>query len=103
MLKILEKIGNKRPLDILTRSHNQYRSYKTSTDNKPIKIKKISCFFDDMLGTRNKSQIDESFTRGRHEDLTVYYLSQSYFSLPRQRIRNNSDRTKLFKQTLGDV
>ena len=56
-----------------------------------------------MLGARNSSQIDEFFTRGRHEDLDVYYNSQSYFALPRQSIRNNSDRLILFKQTLRDV
>ena len=43
------------------------------------------------------------FTRGRHEDLDVYYNSQSYFALPRQSIRKNSDRLILFKQTLRDV
>ena len=56
-----------------------------------------------MLGARNNSQVDEFFTRGRHENLDVYYVSQSYFGLPRQSIRNNSDRLILFKQTLGDV
>ena len=43
------------------------------------------------------------FTRGRHENLDVYYISQNYFALPRQSIRNNSDRFILFKQTLRDV
>ena len=56
-----------------------------------------------MLGARNCSQIDEFFTRGRHEDLDVYYISQSYFASPRQSIRNNSHRVMLFTQTLGDV
>ena len=56
-----------------------------------------------MLGAKNSSQIDEFFTRGRHEDLDVYYISQSFFALPRQSIRNNSDRLILFKQTLRDV
>ena len=56
-----------------------------------------------MLGAKNSSQIDEFFTRGRHEDLDVYYISQSLFALPRQSIRNNSDRLILFKQTLRDV
>ena len=37
------------------------------------------------------------------EDLDVHYISQSYFALPRQSIRNNSDRLKLFKQTLRDA
>ena len=56
-----------------------------------------------MLGVRNSSQMDEFFTKGRHEDLNVYYISQSYFGLPRQSIRNNSDILILFKQTLRDV
>ena len=104
MLKVLEKIGNKKPIHIITRSPNQYPNYKTSTDIKPInKYKGSVVIFDDMLGARNSSQIDEFFTRGRHEDLDVYYISQSYFGLPRQSIRNNSDRLILFKQTLRDV
>ena len=56
-----------------------------------------------MLGAKNSSQIDEFFTRGRHEDLDVYYISQSYFPLQRQSIRNNTDRVILFKKTLRDV
>ena len=104
MLKILEKIGNKRPIHIITRSPNQYSNYKTSTEITPInKYKGSVIIFDDMLGAKNSSQIDEFFTRGRHEDLDVYYISQSYFALPRQSIRNNSDRIILFKQTLRDV
>ena len=104
MLKVLEKIGNERPIHIITRSPNQYPNYKTSTDIKPInKYKGSVVIFDDMLGAKNSSQIDEFLTRGRHEDLNVYYISQSYFALPRQSIRNNSDRLILFKQTLRDV
>ena len=104
MLKVLEKIGDQRPIHIITRSPNQYPNYKTSHETKPInKYKGSVVIFDDMLGARNSSQIDEFFMRGRHEDLDVYYISQSYFALPRQSIRNNSDRLILFKQTLRDV
>ena len=56
-----------------------------------------------MLGARNSSLIDEFFTRGRSEALDVFFISQTYFSLPRQSIRNNSDIIILFKQTLRDV
>ena len=104
MLKVLEKIGNKRPIHIIVRSPNQYPNHKTSNEMKPInKYKGSVVIFDDMLGAKNSSQIDEFFTRGRHEDLDVYYNSQSYFALPRQSIRNNSDRLLLFEQTLRDV
>ena len=64
---------------------------------------KDQLFFDDMLGARNSSKLDVSFTRGRHENLDVYYISQNYFVLPRQSIRNNSDRIILFQQSLRDV
>ena len=104
MLKLLEKIGNKRPIHIITRSPNQYPNYKTNNEIKPIiKYKGSVVIFDDMLGAKNSSQIDEIFTRGSHEELDVYYISQSYFALARQSIRNNSDRLVLFKQTLRDV
>ena len=104
MLKALEKIGNKRPIFIISRSPNQYPDYKTSTEIKPMnKYKRSVVMFDDILGARNSSQIDEAFTRGRHEDIDVYYIIQSYFALPRQSIRNNSDRLILFKQTLREV
>ena len=104
MLKVLEKIGTKRPNHMITRSPNQDPNFKTSTEIKPINEYNGSVvIFDDMLGARNSSQIDELFTRGRHENLDVYYISQSYFALSRQSIRNISDRLILFKQTLRDV
>ena len=104
MLEVLGKIGCQRPIHIITRSPNQYPNYKTSNEIKPInKYEGSVVIFDDMLGAKNSSQINEFFTRGRHEDLDVYYISQSYFALPRQSIRYNSDRLILFKQPLRDV
>ena len=65
MLKILEKIGNQIPIHIITRSPNQYPNYKTNNEIKPInKYKGSVVIFDDMLGARNSSRIDEFFTRG---------------------------------------
>ena len=104
MLKKLEKVDNQRPIHIITTSPNQYPNYKTSNEIKAIKKYKGSIVISyDMLGARNSSQRDEIFTRGRHEDLDAYYINQSYFASPRQVIRNNSDRLKLFQQTLRDV
>ena len=62
MLKVLERIGNKRPIHTITRSPNQYPIYKTSTDIKPKnKYKGSVVIFDDMQGARNSSEIDEFF------------------------------------------
>ena len=72
MLKTLEKVGNKRPLHIITRSPNRYPNYKTSIEVKQIdKYTGSVVIFDDMLGARNKPQIDDFFTRGRHENLDI--------------------------------
>ena len=56
-----------------------------------------------MLGAQNSSQTNEFQTRGRREDISVFYVNQSFFGLPRQSIRKNSDRLIPFKQTLRDV
>ena len=57
--------------------------------------------FDDMLDS-NQKLIDPFFTRGRHENIDVYYLSQRYFELPII-IRDNSNIIILFKQTAKTV
>ena len=76
MLKILEKKRNKRPTLILTISLYQYPNYKTSNEIKPIdKYEGSIVNFDDMLGARNSSQIEEIFNKGGHENLDVYYIS----------------------------
>ena len=101
MLKTLAKMGNQRPIHIKNRPLNQYPNYKTTNETKPIhKYKGSVIKFNDMLCARNSSQIDDFLIREKLENLDVYYISQSYFALPRQSIRNSSDRLILFKQTL---
>ena len=46
--------------------------------------------------------IDPLFTRGRHKLCDVYYLSQSYFDVPKK-IRNKSTIIISFQQILKDV
>ena len=66
MLKVLNKICNKKPIHIITRSPNQYPNYETSNEIKPInKYKGSVVIFADMLGARNSSQIDEFVHKGR--------------------------------------
>ena len=109
MLKILSRITD-RDIYIITKSPpEQY------TDSK-IKIKEISdeikplneyengiIVFDDILGSSNSRFIDQFFIRGRHNNLDIYYLSQSYFDLPKRTIRNNSNKIILFNQSLKDI
>ena len=77
MLKVLEKIGNKRPIHIITRSPNQYPKYETSTEIKQInKYKGSVVSFDDMLGARNSSQIDDFL---REEDMKIFFMKSKLF------------------------
>ena len=58
---------------------------------------------DDMLLSKQESNINLFFTRGRHNIIDIYYTSQSYFHLTKNTIRNNSNIIILFKQTLRDI
>ena len=103
-VKRTTKIKNQTSSLIKTRSLNHYPIYKRSIEIKPVDKYKVSVVIvDDMLGAQNKSQINRCFTRGRLENFEVYYLSQSFFSLPRQSIRNNSDRIISIQQSLRGV
>ena len=85
-------MSNKRPIDIKTRSPNQYPIYKTNAKFESMeKYRGSVVIFDDMFGARNSFQIEQFVTRGIREGLDVYYIRQSYFGLPRQNIRDNSD------------
>ena len=59
--------------------------------------------FDDMLLSTQENNIDLFFTRGRHENFDMYYISQRYLHLSKNTLRNNSNIIILFKQTLRDI
>ena len=58
--------------------------------------------FDDKLDS-NQKFIDSFFTRGRHNDFKVSYLSQSYFDLPKRNMRTKSNVILCIQQTLKHV
>ena len=109
MLKILSRMID-RDIYIITKSPpGQY-------SNSKIKIKEISdeikplneyengiIVFDDILGSSNSRFIDQFSIGGRHNNLDIYYLSQSYFDLPKRTVRNNSNEIILFNQKLKDI
>ena len=109
MLKILSRISD-RDIYIITKSPpEQYTNSKIKIKERNDEIKPLSEYengivvFDDILGSSNSRFIDQFFIRGRHNNLDIYYLSQSYFDLPKRTIRNNSNKIILFNQTLKDV
>lgn len=46
--------------------------------------------FDDLITTKNQRSISDLFIRGRKQNASVIYISQSYFDIPNL-IRKNSD------------
>lgn len=64
--------------------------------------KKNLMIFDDCM-TDNQSKISDFFTRGRHGNCCVFYLSQSYFHLPRHAIRENANFIILFRQSIKNL
>ena len=109
MLKILSRISD-RDVYIITKSpQEQYTNSKIKIKEIDDEIKPLNEYengiivFDDILGSSNSRFIDQFFIRGRHNNLDNYYLSQSYFDLPKRTIRNNSNKIILFNQTLKDI
>ena len=109
MLKILSRIPN-RDIYIITKSPpEQYTNSKIKIKEISDEIKPLNEYengiivFDDILGSSNSRFIDQYFIRGRHNNLDIYYLSQSYFDLPKRTIRNNKNKKILFNQTLKDI
>ena len=115
-LQLFRLYDKEKEIHIITRSPNQYEDFELKDTEGALRIvieeyledKSIQDFqnccvvFDDMLDS-NQKLIDPLFTRGRHNDLDVYYLAQSYFDLPKRTIRNDSNIIFLFQQTLKDV
>ena len=106
MIKILSRISD-RDIYIITKSPpEQYTNSKIKIKEISDEIKPLNEYengiivFDDILGSSNSRYIDQFFIRGRQNNLDIYYLSQSYFDLPKRTIRNNSNRIILFNQTL---
>ena len=88
MLKILSRISH-RDIYIFTKSPpEQYTNSKIKIKEINDEIKPLNEYgngiivFDDILDSSNSRFIDQFFIRGGHNNLDIYYLSQSHFDLP---------------------
>ena len=94
------------PIFIITKTLNQYPDINAQTS---VEIQSLEIYgnntvvFDYMLQSKQKSNIDKFLTRGRHQNIDKYYISQSDFHLPKITIRKKSNIIILFKQTLRDI
>ena len=109
-LQLIRLDNPEQKIRIITRSPEQYTNIQLEdvsveedlSDRTVQDFQNCCVVFDDMLDS-NQKLYDPFFTRGRHNDLDVYYLAQSYFDLPKRTIRNNSNMIISFQQTLKDV
>ena len=58
--------------------------------------------FDDLL-LEKQCACEKYYARGRHSNVDCFYLSQNYFKLPRQTIRENANFICLFPQDLKNT
>ena len=63
--------------------------------------KNLIIFDDLLLEKQNKCKC--YYIRGRHSNVDCFYLSQNYFKLPRQTIRENANFICLFPQDLKNI
>ena len=91
---------------IITASLSQYPNNKVPTSDQIQPFENHgtgTVSFDDMLLSKQASNIDLFFTRGRHQNIDIYYISQSYFHVPENTVRIKSNIYILIKQTLRDI
>ena len=64
-------------------------------------LKNLLILDDCYLGKQSAARA--YFTRGRHSNCDVFYISQNYFTLPRNSVRENSNLIILFQQNTKSV
>lgn len=103
-----------RLLDELIRNYNKGHHHREKITFKrilctddlpdPEKIEKhSSIIFDDIL-TENQNRIANFFLRGRHRNISCFYLSQAYVKIPKKSgIRENFNYLILFRQDVVNL
>ena len=59
--------------------------------------KKTLIIFDDLM-LEKQNKIEQYYTRGRHNNIDCFYISQNYIKLPKNTIRENANLFIIFPQ-----
>ena len=70
--------------------------YNNIDDYNPKKDRKIVIIFDDMIAEKLPKQVTELFIRGRKMNITLIFITQSYFKVPKD-IRLNATHYYIMK------
>ena len=95
------KDHSKDPKDFLKYSNDMQDVYKNIEDYNPRKKRKILIVFDDMIAVmiNNKKlnpTVTELFIRGRKLNISIVFITQSYFKVPKD-VRLNSTHFFIMK------
>lgn len=96
--KIIDKVSK------TSKNKNKIKVYSyESADDVPDPKKLNKCernlmIFDDLMLEKKQNKCEDYYVRGRHNNVDCFYISQNYFKLPRQTIRENTNFICLFKQ-----
>lgn len=83
---------------------NYFEDSDSIPDPKDVDSKNNNLFiFDDIMTDKNQSKAEDYYTRGRHNNISCFYISQNYFKLPRQTIRSNANVLILFSLPKKDL
>ena len=88
------QLQKQEPIFIITKSFNLYPNIKaqTSDEVQPLEnYENSTVVTDDMFLSKQESNINVFFTRGRHINFDIHLISQSCFQLPKTTIRNISN------------
>ena len=96
----IEKYAGPRENNITAHFFNDCSSIPDPSELDPS-VKHLMVFDDCFLGRQSKS--DAYYTRGRHNNCDTIFLSQNYFRLPRQTIRENCNFLMLFQQDSKNI
>ena len=94
-IDVIDEYDGRKDGGIIASFYNDCSSIPDPTElNK--KDRNLLILDDCYLGKQNKAEA--YYTRGRHNNCDTIYISQNYFRLPRQTIRENSNFIVLFPQ-----
>ena len=89
------------PKAFMEYSNNMQDVYKNIEDYNPNKNRKVLIVFDDMIADMIKNKkinpiVTELFIRGRKLNISIAFITQSYFKVPKD-VRRNSTRFFIMK------
>lgn len=99
-IQAIEEYNGNKEGDITTQFFDDHEMIPDPNTLDP-NSKNLLILDDCFLGKQSKAEA--FYTRGRHNNCDTIYISQNYFRLPRQTIRENANFFMIFQQDIKNV